>query len=89
MIILFSRKISKSFTHIFKKTLKYLQIIKKYDNICKWYEYFKSLKNHFKHKIYPQSKKCRNGGMADARDSKSREGNFMRVRPPLPAPEKP
>ena len=26
--------------------------------------------------------------MADARDSKSREGNFMRVRPPPPAPEK-
>ena len=26
--------------------------------------------------------------MADARDSKSREGNFMRVRPPPSAPEK-
>ena len=26
--------------------------------------------------------------MADARDSKSREGNFMWVRPPPPAPEK-
>ena len=26
--------------------------------------------------------------MADARDSKSLEGNFMRVRPPPPAPEK-
>ena len=26
--------------------------------------------------------------MADARDSKSLEGNFMRVRPPPPAPER-
>ena len=26
--------------------------------------------------------------MADAQDSKSCEGNFMRVRPPLPAPYK-
>ena len=26
--------------------------------------------------------------MADARDSKSLEGNFMRVRPPPPAPDK-
>ena len=26
--------------------------------------------------------------MADARDSKSREGNFMWVRPPPPAPDK-
>ena len=26
--------------------------------------------------------------MADARDSKSLEGNFMRVRPPPPAPNK-
>ena len=42
-------------------------------------------------KILPltsKTKMCRCGGMADARDSKSLEGNFMRVRPPPPAPEK-
>ena len=31
---------------------------------------------------------CRNGGMADAQDSKSCEGNLMWVQVPLPAPNK-
>ena len=42
-------------------------------------------------KILPltsKTKMCRCGGMADARDSKSLEGNFMRVRPPPPAPKR-
>ena len=30
---------------------------------------------------------CRSGGMADAADSKSAEGNFMRVRLPPSAPQ--